>query len=571
VYERVTLLGWGYLLIAALIAGFVYIGYRHWTTPGTTGFGLVVVGGAGWAAAYAVQLLAPDPLVTVTAANVERAFVEIGAVGWFVLGYELYRQRHITPGRLAALCWIVPVVQFALWTNALHGLAREPASYVDAAGLLHTVNGPVLWIHALYDYVLILLGLGLLVGTLLRSHGLHRDQIGTLVAGGLLVVVVNAAYVVGATPVPAVDPTPLAFVPAAFIMSFGLIRLDLFELTPIARDRTMAEMTEAAITIDAEDRVVDLNQAARSLLDADGTVIGTPVADALADYPDLADALCGTYDTDTEIEVTHGTQRCQYLLNVSPIGYEGEDPSGRLVVLRDITALKEREAELALLKQVLARVLRHNVRNSLSIVINHAETLQERTTGRNAALAEKIVTQGRTLARRSEKARVVEKIVDRDQRLVARDLTDSLLGLVDSFHHEFPDAEIAVDLPETCRVRADSGLDVALENVIENALLHGGAPTVEVTVTCTDDTATVEVVDDGPGIPEHELAVLAAESETPLEHGSGIGLWLVTWIVERSDGAVDFERRDGRTVVTIELQRAPESADAAVSVPRAEP
>jgi len=80
VYERVALLGWGYLLIAALIAGFVYIGYRHWTTPGTTGFGLVVVGGAGWAAAYAVQLLSPDPLVTVTAANVERAFVEIGAV-----------------------------------------------------------------------------------------------------------------------------------------------------------------------------------------------------------------------------------------------------------------------------------------------------------------------------------------------------------------------------------------------------------------------------------------------------------------------------------------------------------
>ncbi|WP_308220121.1 histidine kinase N-terminal 7TM domain-containing protein [Halorientalis marina] len=552
--------------IALLVIAFVYIGYRHWTTPGTTGFGLVIVGGAGWAFAYAVQLLVAHPFVTVAAANVERAFVEIGAAGWFVLGYELYRQRHLPLKRVLALLWIVPAVQLALWTNPLHGLARAPGTHIDANGVLHTINGPFLWVHALYDYALILLGLGMLVSTLLRSRGLHRDQVGTLLAGGLLIVLVNAAHVVGATPVPAVDPTPLAFVPAGVIMSFGLFRLDLFELTPVARDRAMAEMAEATITIDANDRVADLNGAARELLATDDDAIGAPVADVLGDCPALADALRGTTDTDTEIEITHGTRRRHYLLNVTPISYEGGDVSGRLVVLRDVTELKEREAELALLKQVLARVLRHNVRNSLSVVISRAETLEERTTGEEADLAAGIVEQSRTLARRSEKARSIERIVDRDQRLVERDICRSLTGLVDSFKNEFLDADIELDVPPTCRVRADSGIDVALENLLENALLHGDSPTVTVTVERTAERALIRVVDDGPGIPDHELAVLDAESETPLEHGSGIGLWLVTWILDRSDGTVSFERTDGRTVATVELQRVPEN-----DVDRAEP
>jgi signal transduction histidine kinase len=59
----------------------------------------------------------------------------------------------------------------------------------------------------------------------------------------------------------------------------------------------------------------------------------------------------------------------------------------------------------------------------------------------------------------------------------------------------------------------------------------------------------VTITDDGPGIPQQEIEVLNAESETQLEHGSGIGLWLVQWIIDRSNGTVEIESaEDGSTV-----------------------
>ena len=68
---------------------------------------------------------------------------------------------------------------------------------------------------------------------------------------------------------------------------------------------------------------------------------------------------------------------------------------------------------------------------------------------------------------------------------------------------------------------------------------------------------TVEIEDDGPGLPENEVALLTSETETPLVHSTGTGLWLTRWIVRTSGGriAVDSGRFDG-TRVRLELPRA---------------
>ncbi|MFC4406032.1 HAMP domain-containing histidine kinase [Haloarchaeobius iranensis] len=48
--------------------------------------------------------------------------------------------------------------------------------------------------------------------------------------------------------------------------------------------------------------------------------------------------------------------------------------------------------------------------------------------------------------------------------------------------------------------------------------------------------------------------MLGAGEETQLVHGSGLGLWLVYWIVQGCDGAVSAENVDTGACTTIRLQ-----------------
>ncbi|WP_330995642.1 ATP-binding protein [Halobacterium salinarum] len=65
------------------------------------------------------------------------------------------------------------------------------------------------------------------------------------------------------------------------------------------------------------------------------------------------------------------------------------------------------------------------------------------------------------------------------------------------------------------------------------------------------------VKDDGPGIPQTEQQVITSGVETPLKHGSGLGLWIVSWLVTRSNGPLSFnENTPQGSIVTIHLPAA---------------
>lgn len=64
-----------------------------------------------------------------------------------------------------------------------------------------------------------------------------------------------------------------------------------------------------------------------------------------------------------------------------------------------------------------------------------------------------------------------------------------------------------------------------------------------------DGGAEVEVADAGSGVPESELQPLFSPAEGPLFHTTGLGLWLIYWIVESSRGELGVETgEDGTTL-----------------------
>jgi len=99
-------------------------------------------------------------------------------------------------------------------------------------------------------------------------------------------------------------------------------------------------------------------------------------------------------------------------------------------------------------------------------------------------------------------------------------------------------------------------LERALQELIENAAKHGSDPaTVTITVSSVPNAVEIQIVDNGPGLASHEADVLKTGSETPLTHGSGLGLWLSHWIVTSHGGSIDATSTDDGTTMRVSVPR----------------
>ncbi len=119
---------------------------------------------------------------------------------------------------------------------------------------------------------------------------------------------------------------------------------------------------------------------------------------------------------------------------------------------------------------------------------------------------------------------------------------------------------VGTELPTHAVADVSTKFRVAVEELLRNAIEHSdrATPSVEIRVETAAETVAVSVVDDGPGIPDMDRDVLETGlAIDDLYHGSGLGLWLVYWIVKRSSGSIDVSDADPRgAAVTITVPRS---------------
>jgi K+-sensing histidine kinase KdpD len=138
-------------------------------------------------------------------------------------------------------------------------------------------------------------------------------------------------------------------------------------------------------------------------------------------------------------------------------------------------------------------------------------------------------------------------------------LGEMLRERIERLRAESRDAHISSEVPESLQVVAHELLPYAFDNVLDNALEHNDSdvPRVDVStdVAATRNHVTVNVADNGPGLPEAEREVLTSRTETPLNHSSGLGLWLTRWIVRSSNGSIRVRESElGGTQIAVRLQ-----------------
>ena len=256
-------------------------------------------------------------------------------------------------------------------------------------------------------------------------------------------------------------------------------------------------------------------------------------------------------------ETTTGIR--EFLLRVVPT----ERGGGRygFGIYSDITEQRQYERH----SRVIHRILRHNLRNDLSVILGLAESLTDSTDPEVSEPAAQIAEHAERIASLREETRPLEQVLDSGRDVAPRAVEPICRLAVDAATGEMSTdtGSVAIDVSEGLCALAIPQLQRAIESLVENALTHAGEePTVLVRGLAAEGAIHIEIVDNGPGIPEHERGPVFDNNDiTQLEHGSGVGLWLARWTVETCGGGMEYERTDDdRTVVRLVLPE-PVAAD----------
>ncbi|WP_435197315.1 PAS domain-containing protein [Natronomonas sp. EA1] len=330
--------------------------------------------------------------------------------------------------------------------------------------------------------------------------------------------------------------------------------------------QVLDSLRDPVFALDSDGRIIDANEAAEALVPPEAApVVSHPLAEVLPAGGPAIEAAIDALETvgdQQKLELRFGNDGqstvFQFYFQLEQLS--GDPPERRIIAVgRDISDIRRRNNQLT----VLDRILRHNLRNKLNVVIGNAQLISD-DVGRLddetiAHLSENVIDAANELLSIGDSARRFSTPAELG-RTSARtvDLATAVDETVAHLRPTAPNATITSSIPNGIIVEAPENIGLCLERIIGNSIEHAESETVAVTITATVSptrgTVTLRVSDDGPGFPEMERAVLSEGTETQLQHTQGVSLWLVKWAVESVGGALEIENNEqGGSTVSLEL------------------
>lgn len=337
-------------------------------------------------------------------------------------------------------------------------------------------------------------------------------------------------------------------------------------------------LSSAVILLDEGLTIQYVNPAAENLFATSGKqLLGRPLAQLLGEPPGLSAALDNVVANNwsyTGQNITvhrHGAETLHLDCVVTPVeAVPGHSPCPvrLLVEFRPIdqqlkAAREERLAEQQQANRELIRNLAHEIRNPLGGIRGSAQLLERELN--NPQLR--------------EYTQVIIKEADRLQELMNRLLTSHRLmqpqpvsiheileRVRQLIHAEFPDVQVKRDydisLPDLTGDREQ--LIQAILNIARNAAqaLEGSGEIAFRTRAVRQATLAkrryrlamqLQIIDNGPGIPEAIRDQMFYPLVSGREGGSGLGLTLAQNFIQQHHGTIEVESKPGRTCFTVLL------------------
>jgi len=516
-----------------------------------------LLGAAIWSFAQTVQVASTTMAIKLFWYKAVFLGATIAPLAYFLLAALLTgRDGWRTRRRLATLIGVQLLINVAVWTDPLHGLVF-PAVETGTSGsllILSPTFGPVFYLHALFQYLLVVVGvywLAVEYTTYRRQRNTRlQRQLGVTILAALLPGGANVLFLAGLTPV---ELTPFAWALTSSLVAVALFRYRLLNIPSLARDTVIENMDSAVFVFGRDDEVVDVSPSGRALLGVDReTVIGEQFETVFAEFPDILDTFEPARHTESHVSIRKNGAERYYKAKLSTItGALGND-IGWTLVFSEITTEVRRKREAERQNERLdnfASIVSHDLRNPLQIASARLELVRDEVdTGSHhiddiEQAHDRMDTMIETLLAMARAGNIdTSALVEVEQAITqawAMCPTDG--------------ATLEVEFPSGTGLRGDSAaLQNVFENLFRNAIEHNDPPVCIRVGLCGDDEPTgFYIEDDGTGITPEQRSNIFEYGYTTNESGNGFGLAIIEEIIDAhgwtirvtdgTDGGARFE------------------------------
>ncbi|GAB1480400.1 ATP-binding protein [Paracoccaceae bacterium] len=343
-----------------------------------------------------------------------------------------------------------------------------------------------------------------------------------------------------------------------------------------------ASLPIPTVLIDREGLIAEVNPAAETFLNASARMLkGQPVFDRLLIDAPMDEALARARANHAalfinDVDVTTGERPpVQCNIQIAPM----HDNADYVMILLSPRDLADRLGRAMQVKSAaksaigMAEMLAHEIKNPLAGISGAAQLLSMGLSAEDRELTDLIVEETRRIVKLLEQVEQFGNLRPPDRKPV--NIHDALDRARKSAQMGFAAHMMIIEdydpsLPPTL-ADSDQLMQVFL-NLIKNAAEAAGSNRGTIRLHTRYDQSlrlrrkdgtgailplTIEVIDDGPGIPPEIAADIFEPFVSGRENGTGLGLALISKIISDHEGWISVDSVPGRTVFRVSLPVVP--------------
>lgn len=501
----------------------------------------------------------------------------------------IFTNTKITFKKSYLLLLVIPILSLVvLWTNDLHHLfyIQYSSSFTD------TIYGPYFYVHSVYTYLLLIIGIGRLLIFSIRNAGFFSKQSLLISIGLACPVIVNVLGSFLKLIPMTVFVTPISFSVSIICFALAIFKFDFLEIAPIALRKIADRMSDCYLVLNDDGTITDFNQTFLVTFKIKDISLRGQNFDEFCksnkiNYGKIKNAIAKTKDSKKTVSFEFHARRIHKIFSVEVNTIYSDGVSlGTLILFKDITQhiedmetiknnqdiLMERE-RLASLGQLIGGIA-HNLKTPIMSISGAAEGLTDLVKEYDSSIDDPevnsqdhhdiakdmsewivkikeyteymsdIITavkgQAVTLSETENISFDIDELVKRVDILMKHELKNALIYM-----------NVQMNAPKNTKINGDiNSLVQVINNMISNAIQAYNGKTeqnIDLILNKSDGNLIISVRDYGCGLPQKVQDKLFKEMITTKgKNGTGLGLYMsYSTIKAHFNGNITFESKEG--------------------------